>query len=308
MQLSGWARHAEQKYYEWRSGARMASIGRRLTTTESISADNADFIPPLVLDMKNSQNLYFGTFRLYQTTNGGTELGRDYARPDERRQQQLRDYDQRGAERFEYDLCGNFRWADLAIGAGAEGATGHSHGEPEQPAGAQRYGDCGGFGESEGGVRGVFRFFLSWGKLDATAWGTCFLPIIPGASWLQVDGNLPDVPVNDIVIDPTDATDNTIYIATDSGVYASANATAGGATIWSVLQTGLPNSQVLALQLRNASRTAGGGRRMGAGLWSLLLPNLPGYRADGAEPGVGDHRFGIFSAYGHLAMGSRHTP
>src|SRR5580698_10672724 len=104
-----------------------------------------------------------------------------------------------------------------------------------------------------------------------------------GASWLRVDGNLPDVPVNDIVIDPMDATDNTIYIAADSGVYASRNATAGGATVWSVLQTGLPNSQVLALRLRNTSRTLVAGTH-GRGLWSLLLPKLPDYALTELSP------------------------
>ena len=113
--------------------------------------------------------------------------------------------------------------------------------------------------------------------------GHVFFTNNSGASWLQVDGDLPDVPVNDIVIDPSDATDNTIYIATDSGVYASANATAGGATIWSVLQTGLPNSQVLALRLRNTSRTLVAGTH-GRGLWSLLLPNLPGYALTELSP------------------------
>jgi hypothetical protein len=113
--------------------------------------------------------------------------------------------------------------------------------------------------------------------------GHVFFTNNSGASWLRVDGNLPDVPVNDIVIDPMDATDNTIYVATDSGVYASANATAGSATLWSVLQTGLPNSQALALRLRNTSRTLVAGTH-GRGLWSLLLPKLPGYALTELSP------------------------
>ncbi len=113
--------------------------------------------------------------------------------------------------------------------------------------------------------------------------GHVFFTNNSGASWLRVDGNLPDVPVNDIVIDPTDATDNTIYIATDSGVYASANATAGGATTWSVLQSGLPNAQVLALRLRNTSRTLVAGTH-GRGLWSLLLPDLPTFALTELSP------------------------
>ena len=92
-----------------------------------------------------------------------------------------------------------------------------------------------------------------------------------GAAWTKVDGNLPDVPVNDLVIDPDDATDNTVYVATDSGVYASANATAGSATTWTVLQAGLPNSQVLSLRLNRASRTLVAATH-GRGMWNIQLP------------------------------------
>ncbi len=35
-------------------------------------SDNASFIPPFVLDPSATQNLYFGTYRLYQSTNAGT--------------------------------------------------------------------------------------------------------------------------------------------------------------------------------------------------------------------------------------------
>ncbi len=94
--------------------------------------DNADFIPPLVLDSKTSQNLYFGTYRLYQTMNGGTSWAAITSRPNERQQPEFRHHDYRGAEQFEHDLRGNFRWADLAVCAGAERRDGHSHGEPER--------------------------------------------------------------------------------------------------------------------------------------------------------------------------------
>ena len=36
------------------------------------ASDRVSFIPPLVMDPSNPQTLYFGTFRLYQTTNGAT--------------------------------------------------------------------------------------------------------------------------------------------------------------------------------------------------------------------------------------------
>jgi hypothetical protein len=85
------------------------------------------------------------------------------------------------------------------------------------------------------------------------------------------------------VIDPTDASDNTVYVATDSGVYSSTNATAGGATSWSVLQSGLPNSEVMSLKLRNTSRTLIAATH-GRGAWSLLLPSLPAFTLTELSP------------------------
>ena len=60
------------------------STGRRAPRTAEkrrhLDDDRAQFIPPLVMDPVNPAKLYFGTFRLYQTTNEGvswTALGGD---------------------------------------------------------------------------------------------------------------------------------------------------------------------------------------------------------------------------------------
>ncbi len=244
--------------------------------------DNADFIPPLVLDMKSSKNLYFGTFRLYQTMNGGTSWAT-----------------------ISSDLTGNSSQDFITTISVAPSASntiyaGTSDGRIWQSAQALSGAtDIHMVNQSNQPGRSVTAIAVDAANPKATfaaysgfscpgvngcdGLGHVFFTNNSGASWLLVDGNLPDVPVNDIVIDPSDTTDNTIYIATDSGVYASANATAGGATVWSVLQTGLPNSQVLALRLRNTSRTLVAGTH-GRGLWSLLLPDLPGYALTELNP------------------------
>jgi hypothetical protein len=245
-------------------------------------ADIADFIPPLVLDIKSSQNLYFGTFRLYQTMNGGTSWAAISP-----------DLTSDSSQNFVTTITvapgdSNIIYAGTSDGRiwqsaqALSGATDiHMVNQSNQP------------GRSVTAIAidlvnpkaafAAYSGFSCPGVNGCDGLGHVFFTNNSGASWLRVDGNLPDVPVNDIVIDPMDAMDNTIYIATDSGVYASANATAGGATVWSVLQTGLPNSQVLALRLRNTSRTLVAGTH-GRGLWSLLLPNLPGYALTELSP------------------------
>jgi hypothetical protein len=40
-----------------------------------------------------------------------------------------------------------------------------------------------------------------------------------GNTWTPIDGNLPDIPANDILVDPNDT--NRLYLANDVGVYTS---------------------------------------------------------------------------------------
>jgi len=61
-----------------------------------------------------------------------------------------------------------------------------------------------------------------------------------GATWTDVSGNFPDVPVNDLIVRGA-----TIYAATDLGVLVSANL---GAT-WSRLGTNFPVTTVMDLHL-----------------------------------------------------------
>jgi len=70
-----------------------------------------------------------------------------------------------------------------------------------------------------------------------------------GSTWTAVSGNLPEAPVNDIVIDDEDPA--TLFVATDVGVYLSTDT--GGS--WSALGVGLPNGVVNALDLHGPTRT-----------------------------------------------------
>lgn len=64
-----------------------------------------------------------------------------------------------------------------------------------------------------------------------------------GQTWIDIGGNLPDVPVNDLIVDTLT---NTIYVGTDIGVYFSHIATV---TNWSLLGAGLPLAPVTDLRL-----------------------------------------------------------
>lgn len=71
-----------------------------------------------------------------------------------------------------------------------------------------------------------------------------------GATWQPIDGALPDIPVNCIVVDPTNT--QRLYIGTDIGVFVSPD---GGGT-WAVENTGFANVPVEWLTISQFGGTA----------------------------------------------------
>ena len=90
-----------------------------------------------------------------------------------------------------------------------------------------------------------------------------------GGSWTNISGDLPNTPVDSIVVDPDVA--NYIYVATDTGVYATVN----GGTNWTPLGQGLPNVVVQDILMYEPTRTL----RVithGRGAWDAALPAVNG--------------------------------
>lgn len=87
-----------------------------------------------------------------------------------------------------------------------------------------------------------------------------------GANWGDITNNLPNTPVNDIVVDPDIA--NTLYVATDVGVFRSSN---NGASWSTVGADTLPRVAVYGLKLHRQSRTLRAVTH-GRGVWDLAVP------------------------------------
>lgn len=88
-----------------------------------------------------------------------------------------------------------------------------------------------------------------------------------GNTWSDATGDLPQVPVNKVVVDPTDSSGNTLFVANWIGVYRTTN---GGAN-WSRVGTGLPLAMISDLYFEPHGkflRISSYGR----GLWELPLP------------------------------------
>ena len=115
-----------------------------------------------------------------------------------------------------------------------------------------------------------------------------------GAAWTDFTANLPDAPVNAVVVDPIQPQ---LYVGTDVGVFASSSASAN----WTELgptagpaQTGfLPNVAVTALGIFNS-----GGEELlrastyGRGMWQFGLQVTPDFQA-----AVSNSPLTIFSAH-----------
>jgi hypothetical protein len=85
-----------------------------------------------------------------------------------------------------------------------------------------------------------------------------------GVNWARADGGLPDVPVNRVILDPRDATHNTLLAASLLGVFR----TTDGGMSWVPYGTGLPNAFVADISMTpdgNFLRLATYGR----GIWEL---------------------------------------
>ena len=79
--------------------------------------------------------------------------------------------------------------------------------------------------------------------------GHVFKTVDRGVTWRGIGTNLPDVPFNDIVLDP-DA-DQTLYAGSDAGVFR----TVDGGNTWVMIGTGLPHVSVTGLLLHRPSQT-----------------------------------------------------
>jgi len=99
-----------------------------------------------------------------------------------------------------------------------------------------------------------------------------------GVTWSAIDASLPDAPVNDLIVDP--AQPQTLYAATDVGVYATRNLGVG----WFPLGQGMPLQVVHDLTLHAASRTLVAATH-GRSQWRLNLNELPA----AVEPSAPEH-------------------
>jgi uncharacterized repeat protein (TIGR01451 family) len=231
--------------------------------TGIVSTDRSLFIPPLAIDMSSPLRLYFGTFRIYQTMNGAGSWGP-----------------------ISPDLTsGGTISAISAIAVAPSDSNtvyaGSSDGRVQVTTNAGS-GSGATWADRTPGLplRYVTQIAVDphvsttvYATFSGFNAGHLFESVNGGVNWTNLSGNLPNIPVDDLVVDPL--FQNSLYAATDIGVFQS---TDGGAT-WTVQvggpgparPVGLPSTPVLGLKLHNATRTLRAATH-GRSMWDTHLP------------------------------------
>jgi photosystem II stability/assembly factor-like uncharacterized protein len=242
-------------------------------------------VPPLVPDPSTQNRLYFGTNRLYQSSDGANtwapisgnlanSVGNGFALTtiavDASNAAIVYTGAQDGSVQVSKDVAAGQSATFTNISNGLPGrVVTKIVVDPSDSTGNPAYAAFSGFAvdASAGGAALDLQGHIFTTTTGGTSWSDVSCHVsdcsIPGAN------DLPNTPVDDLVLDPDDATHNTLYAATDIGMFVT---TDGGAT-WSVLGTGLPNVAVLSLVLHEPSRTLRAATH-GRSVWDLALPGL----------------------------------
>jgi photosystem II stability/assembly factor-like uncharacterized protein len=252
--------------------------------TPAMDSDVANFVPPLVLDPSTPQNLYFGTFRVWQTANGGISWN-----PISQSLSGVNTNTDCGGGGCIVTTLSVAPNNSNTVYAGTDGgalwvSTNATSATPTftqvdqsntpgryatqvvaSPANSQiafaAFSGFSGFSDHVGHLFETTNGGTAWTDISCHNSGNCGSPLTT---------DLPNTPVNDVVVDPNDLTNNTLYVATDVGVFVTTN----GGTSWSELASGLPHVECTSLKLNNTARVLMVGTH-GRGDWQLQLPGLP---------------------------------
>jgi photosystem II stability/assembly factor-like uncharacterized protein len=223
---------------------------------------------PYVLDILNPQILYFGTYKLHRTTNRGnnwTEISPDLTRGPNGRLGTITCV----SSAVESDNVTRVLYVgtdDAKLSVSTNSGTNWNDRTGILP---QRYITDVLADKSNPATAYVT---LSGYNLDE-ANPHVFRTTDYGVNWLDISGNLPDIPVNSIVIEYN--ADSILYVGTDAGVFYTENFGAE----WAVLGTGLPNSPVFDLNYHQPTQKLVAGTH-GRSLFEIDLTGITGIEQD----------------------------
>jgi photosystem II stability/assembly factor-like uncharacterized protein len=229
-----------------------------------IDFSRTNWSTPYVLDVQDPNILYFGTYKLHRTTNGGnnwTEISPDLTRGANGRLGTITCI----TSAVESDNITRVIYVgtdDSKLSVSTNSGTSWEDKTGILP---QRY-----MTDVLADVREPATAYvtLSGYNLDETN-PHVFRTIDYGMNWIDISGNLPDIPVNSIIIEYND--DSTLYVGTDAGVFFTQNL----GSSWDVLGTALPNSPVFDINYHQPSHKLVAGTH-GRSLFEIDLSGVTG--------------------------------
>ncbi len=214
--------------------------------------DRAEFYIPFAMNKDNPSQLFLGTYRLYRTNNARTpsagDVHWDNISPDLTA----------GCTGTAPNGARGCFISAIGLGGGDAVYTGANDGRvflstnakasddptwtrldkgdlPERPVTQ--------FAVDRSNYRIAYASYAGFNPSTPQRPGHVFATIDGGKKWTNISGNLPDLPVNSVILDPSYP--NTLYVGTDVGTYVTYNR--GGT--WSPLGTGMPNVATWQLDL-----------------------------------------------------------
>ena len=228
------------------------------------NGEQVEFSPPLALDPSTPENLYFGTQYLYQTVNGAGSW-----------------------QKISPNLTSNSGfWSVVTAIAVAPSSsntvyvgTGDSHLWVSNNA---LLGTSATFMNHSAGLpprvitdiavhpttpTTAYVTFSGFKGFSGDTKGHVFRTTNGGATWTDISSDLPNTPVNAIVINP--AAPAQVFVGTDVGVFYTTN----GGVSWTTLINGLPRVAILGLALHAPSDTLRASSH-GRSVWDLNISSI----------------------------------
>ena len=225
-------------------------------------SDRSDFYPPFVLNREDPNQLFLGTFRLYRTDNARTANAGDV------KWKAISGDLTTGCTGTAPNGARNCTISAIGVGGGQAVYTGSLDGlvyvsvdgqVNDNPTWTRAKDDAlpkrpiAGFAVDRSNYRIAYAAFNGFNEATPGHPGHVFRTLDGGTNWTDISGNLPDTPVNSIILDPSYP--NTLYAGTDVGAFVSYN----GGTDWGVLGTGFPLVAIDQLDLASSIRLLAAG-------------------------------------------------
>jgi uncharacterized repeat protein (TIGR01451 family) len=269
--------------------------GGNFFTNQSITnginlSDRSTFYIPFVMNQLNPSQLFLGTYRLYRTDNARAATAADV-----KWKAISPDLTSGCTGPAPNGARGCFLSA-IGVGGGTAVYTGSEDGLVHVSTDAQvnptptwrRIGKnklpgrpVTQFAVDRSNYRVAYVSYAGFNAATPTTPGHVFKTTNAGATWVDITGNLPDSPVNSVILDPSFA--NTLYVGTDVGAFV----TFDGGAHWGRLGAGFPVVSIWQLDLDSSRRILAAGTH-GRGAFRLAdntqVPALVLSKVDAGVP------------------------